>query len=108
MNVFECITTKRSVRHYEERPVAEKDMKDLIHYATMAANGSGMEPWGFVIINNKEEIEAWSEKIKAYTLAHLEDFPYLKQYEGWLSNPKFSVFNHAPTVMIIYGNTASH
>ncbi len=34
--------------------------------------------------------------------------PYFRQFESWLTNPKFHVFNHANTVLVIYGNAESH
>ena len=92
MDIFECIKTKRSVRTYEDKCISNEDMDKLIELGTMASTGSGMEPWGFVVLNNKEEINQWSEKIKAHLL----------------ENTKYSVFNHANTLLIIYGDKNSH
>ena len=108
MDIFECISTKRSVRAYDDRSISTEDMNKLLDLATKASTGSGMEPWGFVVLNDKEEINSWSEKIKEYLLKHMEEYPYLNQYEEWLKNPKYSVFNHSNTLLIIYGNKESH
>ena len=108
MDVMECIRTRRSGRVYEDRPISEEDMKILLDCGVKAPNGSGMEPWAFVVINGREEIDEWSEKIKDYIREHMEDYPYLKQYESWMNNPKFSVFNRASTVIAICGNRESH
>lgn len=108
MDIIDCINNKRSVRVYKEQAISEKTLDELIVLGTKASTGSGMEPWGFVIINNKEEIDIWSEKIKKYLLDNLDEYSYLHQYESWLKNPKFSVFNHASTLLVIYGNTESH
>lgn len=53
MDIFECIKTKRSVRTYEDKCISNEDMDKLIELGTMASTGSGMEPWGFVVLNNK-------------------------------------------------------
>lgn len=108
MNIIEAINNKRSVRVYKEEPISDSTIKELISLGTKASTGSGMEPWGFVVINDKEEIDMWSEKIKTYLLNNFEEYPYLHQYESWLKNPKFSVFNHTSTLLIIYGATDSH
>ena len=108
MDIFQCIQTKRSVRSYEQRPVSNEDMQRLIELGTMAATGSGMEPWGFVVIQNREEITHWSEKIRTHLLAHMQEFPYLAQYQSWLENPAYCVFNHAPTLLVIYADRSSH
>lgn len=108
MDIFECIETRRSVRTYEDRPVSEEDMDRLLALGVKAATGSALEPWGFVIINDKEEIESWSDKIKADLLARLESLPHMRRYENGLKNPKFNVFNGASTVVVIYGHATSH
>lgn len=108
MDIFECINNKRSVRVYENRCVSKEDIDKLLLFGTKASTGSGMEPWGFVVIKNKEEINDWSEKIKSYLLENINQFPYLEQYISWLENPKYSVFNHANTLLVIYGNKESH
>ena len=82
MDIFECIKTKRSVRTYEDKCISNEDMDKLIELGTMASTGSGMEPWGFVVLNNKEEINQWSEKIKAHLLENMDNFPYLIQYKS--------------------------
>jgi nitroreductase len=83
-------------------------MDQLLNLAVKASTGSGMEPWGFVVINDKVEIDLWSEKIKQYLQENLEQYPYLEQYRSWLTNPNFHVFNRANTLLIIYGNKESH
>lgn len=108
MDIIESISNKRSVRVYKEEPVSVNTLNELIVLGTKASTGSGMEPWGFVILNDKAEIDMWSERIKTHLLNNLQDYPYLCQYESWLTNPKFSVFNHAGTLLVIYGNTDSH
>lgn len=108
MDIIESISNKRSVRAYNEQPISDNTLNELIVLGTKASTGSGMEPWGFVVLNDKEEIDMWSERIKAHLLDNFQDYPYLHRYESWLNNPKFSVFNHAGTLLVIYGNTDSH
>lgn len=107
MHVLDCIQTRRSIRDYQNCCISEQDMNVLLDCATKAATGSAMQPWGFVVLNDKEEIAAWSEKIKQDLLANLNKYPHLKQYEAMLKNAGYSVFHHANTVLVIYGNTAS-
>jgi nitroreductase len=108
MNILECINEKRSIRAYTNEVIPEDVLRTLLELGTKASTGSGMEPWGFVLIQDKEEINALSEMTKKYLLDNFECYPYLHQYESWLKNPKYSVFNHTNTMIIIYGNTNSH
>lgn len=108
MDVIESISTKRSIRTYTDEKISEEVIQHLLTLGTKASTGSNQQPWGFVVIQNKDEINELSEKIKAHLLANMARFPYLAQYENWLLNPKYSVFNHAANLIIIYGCTDSH
>lgn len=108
MNVIECISRKRSIRIYKEKVISKETIKELITLGTKASTGSGEEPWGFVVIRDKEEINSLSESTKEHILNNMDKYPYLKQYEDWLRNPNYSVFNGSNTLLIVYGNTQSH
>ncbi|KMT22567.1 nitroreductase family protein [Clostridium cylindrosporum] len=108
MDILECINSKRSIRAYTDEIIPEETLNNIIKLGTKASTGSGQEPWGFVVIQDKDEIDSLSEITKKYLLENMEKYPYLNQYESWLTNPRFSVFNHANTLLIIYGNTESH
>ena len=58
-----------------------------------------MEPWGFVVIQDKEEIKKLSEEIKKHLVEDFDEFPYLKQYKNWVENPKYNVFYDAETLV---------
>ncbi|AOY77803.1 nitroreductase family protein [Clostridium formicaceticum] len=108
MNILDCINEKRSVRAYTDQQVSNETIHQLLTLGTKASTGSNEQPWGFVVIQGKEEIQKLSEDTKTYLLRNLDAYPYLKQYESWLLNPTYSVFNHASTLIAIYGNTKSH
>ena len=108
MELMDYLTTRRSIRRYQDRPIPKETMEELIRIATLAPTGSGEQPWGFLVLDKKEEIDALSETIKAWLKENLEQYPWLARYEKWYTNPKFHVFNRAGTVLLIYGNTQSH
>ncbi|QXE18596.1 nitroreductase family protein [Clostridium sp. 001] len=108
MEVLECISGKRSVRAYTDEVISKETITNLIELGTKASTGSGLEPWGFVVIQDKDEIDSLSEATKQYLLKNIEKYPYLGQYESWLKNPKYNIFNNAGTVLVIYGNKESH
>lgn len=108
MDILECINTRRSYRTYTEEIISDEVINELITSGTKAATGSGTEPWGFVVIKNKEEINELSEKIKINILDNYDKYPYLKQYENWMKNPKYNIFNNANCILLIYGDTNSH
>ena len=108
MNVIECIESRRSVRKYSDKKVSRETIDRLIELGTMAPSAMNKQPWGFVVIQDKEEIDALSEKIKAFLLENIDTkFPSIKRLEGPLQKRDFSIFHHAENLIVIYGNTES-
>lgn len=108
MHVIECIEKRHSVRAFKDVQVPEETIQELLELGTKAASGSFIQPWGFVVIQDRDEIEALAAKIKQELLDSLEANPQFARYEQMFKSQNFNVFNHAPTLLIIYGDTASH
>ena len=108
MNILECIRTRRSIRTYTDRHIEEETLRELLTLGVKAATGSNEQPWGFAVIQDREEIRFLSETARAWLLENLDAYPYFEQYREWLDKPSYSVFNHADTLLLIYGDTASH
>lgn len=47
MELMDYLTTRRSIRRYQDRPIPTEVMEELIRIATLAPTGSGEQPWGF-------------------------------------------------------------
>lgn len=101
-------SARRSVRKYTDRIIPLETIHELIKCGISAATGSNMQPWGFVLIQDKKEIARLADLTKEYVLSNLGKLPYLAQYEKWLQSPKMNIFNNAANMLVIYGNTESH
>jgi len=62
-------------------------VNQLLTFGTKASTGSNEQPWGFLVVQDKEEINELSEKIKEHLLQNMENFPYLAQYKNGCSIP---------------------
>jgi len=82
-------------------------MEQLIVLGTKAATGSNLQPWAFLHIQDKEKLDAMSEQIKKELFENIDQYSHLKQYQKWLTNPEFHVFNRAQEALVIYGDTRS-
>ena len=107
MDIIAALEQRRSIRRYTKRPVEKEVLDRLLDLAVKAPTGSGLEPWGFVILQRQDEIDELSERIKAKVLEHIDRYPEFSQYESWLRNEKYHIFNHAGTVIVIYGDDRS-
>ena len=58
----EIINTRRSIREYQDREVADEDILKILK-AGMQAPGSrlGAEPWEFVVVKNRDTLERLGE-----------------------------------------------
>ena len=50
--VLDCIVTRRSVRHFQDRPVAKEILEDVVRAACQAPSAHNRQPWRFVIIGS--------------------------------------------------------
>ena len=65
MDVFEAIYSRRSVRKFENKPVSEEDIKELLGAAMMAPSAGNQQPWQFIIVDDEEKMTAIT-KINEY------------------------------------------
>jgi nitroreductase len=108
MDIIECINTRRSIRRFRDEPVPEETIQLLIELGTKAPSGSNEQPWGFVVIHDKQEIDRLSEEVREFLLKNLEEYPKLQKYERWFRNPAYNFFHHSSNLIAIYGNKNSH
>ena len=107
VDVVSAIEQRRSIRAYTGQPIEKDVLEKLLGLAVKAPTGSGMEPWGFVILQDQKEIDTLSERIKQKILNDLPRYPEFAQYESWLRNERYHIFNHAGTIIVIYGDDRS-
>lgn len=110
-DIIEIIKTRRSVRDYKEDPVSDEDIKFLIDCARYAPSGSNTQPWGFLVIQNKEMIQKLSDSGKKAMIPLAEKITNNpKNAAGFISYLKTkgtNLFHNAPLLLIIFGNEKS-
>lgn len=52
MDIHETIKTRRSVRAYEDRPVADELLERLLEAARWAPSASNLQPWKLVVVRD--------------------------------------------------------
>jgi len=56
--VFEVITSRKSIRKYKPDPIPRDTLERLIEAARWAPSGENAQPWRFVIVEEREKIKA--------------------------------------------------
>ncbi|MCI5151095.1 MAG: hypothetical protein D3916_17220 [Candidatus Electrothrix sp. MAN1_4] len=54
MTFDELLKNRRSVRKYQDKPVAVDLIREMIKESTLAPNAGNEQPWKFIIVNNRE------------------------------------------------------
>lgn len=77
MDAIEAIMTRRSIRRYQDKPVPEALITQLLEAAMAAPSASNQQPWQFVVIDDRKlldmipSIHPYSQMLKEAPLAIL-------------------------------------
>lgn len=104
-SVFETILARRSVRSYKSEPVATDVLNAILEAAIWAPTAMHKEPWGFVIIQNKELLQTLSDRAKPLFIEELKRNDM--NADIW-AHADSNLFYDAGTLIIICGRTNSH
>jgi nitroreductase len=55
--VFEVITSRKSIRKYKPDPIPRETIERLIEAARWAPSGENAQPWRFVVVEDREKIK---------------------------------------------------
>lgn len=58
MELFEAILTRRSIRSFLDKPVAESDIDQLLRAAMAAPSAGNQQSWSFIVIRDKKKLAA--------------------------------------------------
>jgi nitroreductase len=77
MDALQAILTRRSIRLYTPEAVKPESVAELLHAAMSAPSAGNQQPWQFVIINNRQKLDAipvfhpYAEMVKLASVAVL-------------------------------------
>lgn len=56
MEVFDAVRTVLAVRQFEERPVPEAVVREIVEAGHLTASSMNRQPWHFVVVQDKETL----------------------------------------------------
>lgn len=62
-SVLKIIHERKSVRSFTEQPVSREQLDTLVRAAMAAPTGKNMQPWKFIVIDDKEAMTQLSEQL---------------------------------------------
>jgi nitroreductase len=107
-DVIEMIKARRCVREYLDKEISDDDIRFLIDCAGYAPSGLNMQPWAFLVIQNKDRILWLSELCKKSMIPLLENMKDTSKTAAefliFLRQKGSNIFYEAPVLVIILGN----
>jgi nitroreductase len=103
--VIANIKTRRSVRDYIDTPLSEETIKKIIDAGRYAPTGINLQPWRFVVVQNKEMLKNLSDYAKPILVKNLEGrndagaVNFLKR----VKDKNFNLFYNAPVLILVIG-----
>ena len=114
LSVFDAIKERRAIRAYTDESVDEVTIRTLLKSAVQAPTAMHLEPWSFVIIQDKTVLKRYSDRAKEAMLSGTQSHHALVKSPGgedahlqMLANPDFNIFYNAGTLIVICGKSAS-
>jgi nitroreductase len=109
MEALDAIMTRRSVRKYKERQIPDAVLAEILKAGTYAPSALALQPWAFIVIQDQEFLTRVSDYCKPIMITHMKDAHdgMSDAFRAMLESPGYSIYYHAPTVIMIVGKTAS-
>lgn len=101
MDINEVISTRRSIRAYQKKPVDRAIIEQLIDAAVQAPTAMNAQPWAFAMIQDPAVLRDLSNGTRDFLLTQMERMPALENYREMMESPDYNVFYHAPALIII-------
>ncbi len=63
MDAFSVFKSRRSIRKYSERKIADNDLEKIIEIARLAPTARNIQPWEFIVVRDKISLKRLSELV---------------------------------------------
>ncbi len=108
-SVLDAIEGRRAIRSFKPDAVAEETVRRLLEAAVRAPTAMHLEPWAFVVVQEKALLRRISDRAKALWPAELTQpqrhhhatLPETSSFAQRLADPTFNLFYDASTLIAV-------
>lgn len=101
---LDLIFARRSVRAYAPDPLAPDTVRGLLAAAVRAPTAMHLEPWAFLIVQDRHRLRRISDLAKALSV---RDAPPDSRLAREMADPAFNVFYDAGTLIVVCTTSTS-
>ncbi|HEY9173577.1 MAG TPA: nitroreductase family protein [Verrucomicrobiae bacterium] len=99
-DLLELLQSRRSHRRFEERAVDREDIRRLLEAAGWAPSNHNRQPWRFLVLEDRQEIQALAEGVGRSLATRLESLPAVASaYTAELAEHAV-LFGRAPLLIV--------
>lgn len=69
LDAMECIYTRRSIRKYQDKPVPDQLLTEILGAAMTAPSAINEQPWHFVVVKNRDKLKEISTAVPYVAMA---------------------------------------
>ena len=104
--VMKNIYSRRSVRSYLQKEVADEVLKEIIKAGTYAPTAVNKQPWRFVVIKNRDLIEKFGERARKLWLENNKDpkDSHLIELTRMMAHENYRIFYGAPALVLVFAH----
>ena len=100
---LDFIYRRRSVRKFEDTPVSDAVIEQLIDAAVHAPSGKNLQTWHFVVVRNKAMIQGMVKAVEEKHAALLPFFADDEKKQAFRGSVVYhTIFKNAPAVVLVY------
>lgn len=109
MEALDAIMTRRSVRMFEKRQIPDEELKKILKAGTYAPSALALQPWAFIVIQDQDMLNRVSDYCKPIMISLMKNAHegMSDGFRALLESPGYSIYYHAPTVIMVVGRTES-
>ena len=107
MDLKEAIYARRAVRDFNDTPVAEGTLREIIDAAIQAPSAVNAQPWSFCVVRDKALLDRISRDAKAHMLRTSQVGLLSHHLNELLSDASFRIFYNAPALVVISATAES-
>ncbi len=99
--VIQTIMDRRSVRSYKTKQINDEDLSTILKCGLQAPSARNQQAWELVAIQNKDFLS----RLNADCVKFVKET--MQQYTKITSQPNASIFYHAPTLVLVAGDSSN-
>jgi nitroreductase len=109
MEALEAIMTRRSVRKFGKKQIPDEILETILKAGTYAPSALALQPWAFVVIQDSKFLQKFSDYCVPVMISLMKNAHdgISDGFRQLLESPGYSIFYHAPTVIMVIGKSGS-